>query len=84
MTTVSVDKLRAHYVCVDQLALFRATFGDEATVTEPNMRHAVDVGRRHVGRVVYTLAALGIWRWGIGTLAEYAALVRVWGVGRGF
>jgi hypothetical protein len=44
MTTVSVDKLRAHYVCVDQLALFRATFGDEAWVTEANMRHVVDVG----------------------------------------
>jgi hypothetical protein len=43
--TISIVDLRAHGACADQLALFRATFGDTpVAVTEVNMSRAVDVG----------------------------------------
>jgi hypothetical protein len=43
--TISIVDLRAHGACADQLALFRATFGDgPVAVTEANMSRAVEVG----------------------------------------
>jgi hypothetical protein len=58
--TLSVAELRAHDICGGQLALFRATFGDEAEVTEANMTHAADVGLQieWLARFIATVPAL--------------------------